>query len=84
MRTWIYKGSQKQNTYLYIDKKDCFDKVPETLLKIMGEFSLVVDIELDKHRKLAQANSSDVLKSLQQQGYYLQLPPGDEKPERLC
>lgn len=84
MRTWIYKGKQRPDAYLYVNKPNSFDDVPEALLKMMGELCLVVDIELTADRKLAQAKVTDVIQQLAHQGYYLQLPPGDKKPERLC
>lgn len=84
MHTWIYKGKHKQDTYLYITDSEDFERVPETLLRLLGELSYVVDIELDKKKKLAQADTGEVISQLQSNGYYLQLPPGDPAPEKVC
>lgn len=83
MHTWIYKGLRKENTYLYITAKDNFERVPETLLSLLGELNFVIDIPLTKQRRLAQAKIDEVLRQLEINGYYLQLPPGNHKPERI-
>ena len=84
MRTWVYKSSRKQNTYLFIDRENNFDNVPEALISLLGDLSLVIDIVLDSDRKLAQADPAEVMSHIKNQGYFLQLPPSDHKPERLC
>ena len=74
MICYVYKSSRKQDTYLYILEKDDFSCLPETVLKVFGppEFSLSFDLQSD--RKLAQADSSEVLNKLETDGFYLQLP----------
>ena len=84
MHTWIYKGSLKENTYLYITEANNFEKVPDSLLKLLGDLSFVVDIKLDNKRKLAQADVTHVLEQLESAGYFLQLPPGEMKTAKLC
>jgi uncharacterized protein YcgL (UPF0745 family) len=84
MHTWVYKGNKKPNTYLYIDRKDDFDHVPSALLNLLGDLDFVLDVALDLKSSLALADISDVKNQLFKQGYFLQLPPGDSKPERIC
>ena len=84
MHTWIYKSSRRQNTYLYITARDDFDKVPSSLLELMGGVELVIDIDLHEKRKLAQANASDVIHQLETVGYFLQMPPADHSKTPLC
>ncbi|HHH47649.1 MAG TPA: YcgL domain-containing protein [Gammaproteobacteria bacterium] len=88
MNCAIYKGSRKEDHYLYVEREDDFEHVPEDLLKMLGELSLVITLELSEGRKLAQADVNKVMQSLREQGYYLQVPPrpelGDNPlPERL-
>ncbi len=88
MNCAIYKGSRKEDHYLYVECEDGFEHVPEDLLKMLGELSLVITLELSEGRKLAQADVNKVMQSLREQGYYLQVPPrpelGDNPlPERL-
>jgi uncharacterized protein YcgL (UPF0745 family) len=84
MHTWVYKGNKKPNTYLYIDRKDDFDHVPSTLLSLLGDLKFVLDVALDLKSRLALADINEVKSQLSKQGYFLQLPPGDSKPERIC
>ncbi|MGC9401446.1 YcgL domain-containing protein [Vibrio genomosp. F10 str. 9ZC157] len=73
----IYKSSKKEGTYLYIPKKDDFSQVPDTLMQMFGKPIFVMVIKLDKH-KLAQGNREKVQKSLDDEGFFLQLPPPQE------
>ncbi|MCK6262021.1 YcgL domain-containing protein [Vibrio sp. ZSDE26] len=73
----IYKSSKKEGTYLYIPKKDDFSQVPDTLMQMFGKPIFVMVIKLDKHN-LAQVNKEVVVKSLAEEGFFLQLPPRQE------
>ncbi len=84
MHCWVYKGERRQNTYLYVCHRDNFQQVPEGLLELLGKLNFVVDVKLDENRKLAQVDAKEVMKQLQADGYYLQMPPGDAKAERIC
>ena len=79
MKTIIYKGSKKQETYLYIENKDDFSRVPQELIDVLGQLSHVMTIELSIEKKLAQADARQVMADLQENGYYLQMPAEAEK-----
>ncbi|WNO11667.1 YcgL domain-containing protein [Teredinibacter sp. KSP-S5-2] len=74
----IYRSKKKEGMYLYIEKGTTLDSLPEALMTQFGtaEFSMV--IKLTAERKLAQVSAEKVLQSLQDHGYYLQLPPAPE------
>lgn len=78
MKCVIYKGSRKQDTYLYIEREDDFERVPESLLKMLGGLQRVLALELTSERTLAQADPEQVRRLLREQGYYLQMPPQDD------
>ncbi|MCY3768789.1 MAG: YcgL domain-containing protein [Gammaproteobacteria bacterium] len=84
MHTWVYKGSRKDRTYLYVTAKDNFDRVPEALIQLLGKLEFVLHTELTENRRLAQVDAETVIKQLQLTGYYLQLPPATENPGRRC
>jgi uncharacterized protein YcgL (UPF0745 family) len=84
MHTWVYKGLRKDNAYLYITAKDRFDQVPDALLTLLGKLELVLDLNLTEDRRLAQVETKEVMRQLDREGYYLQLPSGDQKPEKIC
>ena len=84
MQTWIYKGSRKAHTYLYVIKERDFSAVPDALLRLLGELQLVIQVELSSKRQLAQVDVTAVIEQLQTQGYFLQLPPGTPSTDNPC
>ncbi|MEQ1531428.1 MAG: YcgL domain-containing protein [Methylococcales bacterium] len=75
MRCFIYKSLKKAHLYLYIEQKDDFSKIPESLLSSFGTLEFVMDLELTPERKLAKEDVSKVLESLANKGFFVQLPP---------
>ncbi len=71
----VYKGSRYPDAYLYLNRGDSPDSVPDELLEKMGTLEKVMVIDLDKRQSLAQVNIQNVRASLADPGYYLQLPP---------
>lgn len=74
----VYKSSIKQETYLFVSKKDNFYDVPEPLMEMFGSPVLVMLLPLDKKEKLAIADINKVKQEIAENGYYLQLPPPEE------
>lgn len=74
----IYRSTLRDDTYLYVEKKDDFSRVPEALMKSFGRPQLAMLLPLDGRKKLANANLEKVKTMLSEQGYYLQLPPPPE------
>ena len=75
----IYKSRRKEETYLYVSLKDDLSKVPEVLLETFGRPELVTKIIITEDRKLARAEAPKVLASIEEKGFYLQLPPPKEE-----
>ncbi|BBI91570.1 YcgL domain-containing protein [Serratia symbiotica] len=71
----IYSSTKRDKTYLYVEKKDDFSRVPQELMKNFGTPRLVMVLSLDERKKLASADSEKVKQSLRDEGYYLQFPP---------
>ena len=74
----IYKSPRREQTYLYVEKKDDFSRVPEALLQGFGKPQLTMLLPLDGRKKLVNADLEKVKEALKTQGYYLQLPPPPE------
>lgn len=74
----VYRSLRKEGTYLYIEKRDDFSKVPDLLLQSFGEPQLVTLINLAKREHLAQVDINKLKAALLEQGFYLQLPPPPE------
>ena len=61
--------------YLYLSEEEAFDDIPEALMSRFGTPSLVMELELHKERKLARVDVVDVMNSLRNSGFFLQMPP---------
>lgn len=71
----IFKSEKKTELYLYVKHQDGFERVPEELLQQFGEPVKVMTLVLTPEKKLARADAAKVIAMLDEQGYYLQLPP---------
>ncbi|MEZ5536477.1 MAG: YcgL domain-containing protein [Thiolinea sp.] len=78
MQCYVYRSKRKQKTYLFIPRQDDFSDVPESLVKLFGEAEFSFDFELTATRKLVMADAAEVLRNINENGFFLQLPPGDE------
>lgn len=74
----IYKSPKKSETYLFIPKRDDFSAVPTALMQTFGTPILVTLINLANKEKLGMADIEKVRTSLNEDGFYLQLPPPQE------
>lgn len=75
MLCYVYKSPKKEQTYLYVAKRDDFSQVPEPLMTQFGTPQLVMPLNLAKQTKLAIADLAKVKVQLNEEGFYLQLPP---------
>ena len=73
MMTYVYRGHLKSSWYLYVDKADDFQRVPQGLVAAMGNLKLVLELELTKETRLARNNAPQVISDLQEKGYHLQI-----------
>lgn len=71
----IYCSAKKEQTYLYVEKKDNFSRVPKPLLQQFGTPRFVMTLSLTDRKKLANADIDRVKRELIEVGYYLQFPP---------
>ncbi len=76
----VYASTKKAELYIYIDAKAKIEEVvPEAIAKYCGNFRFVMGLLLKADKKLARADAKDVLAAIADQGFYLQMPPGDEQ-----
>lgn len=75
----VYRGRRRDDSYLYVERRDDFSRVPDALVAMLGGVEFVMDLDLWPERRLAQSSSAEVMLQLRVQGYYLQMPrrPGD-------
>jgi len=79
----VFKGRRKADTYLFVETDRELERVPGSLKELLGELSHVMDLELSPTRKLANADVIQVMQSLVEPGYFLQMPPPDYNPDDL-
>ncbi len=75
MNCFVYRSNHKAGMYLYLVEKDNFENVPESLLKLLGDVDFSFEFDLSKDRKLVKAEAIEVVRIMQENGYFLQMPP---------
>ncbi|NOQ14392.1 MAG: hypothetical protein GQ583_07960 [Methyloprofundus sp.] len=75
MQCFIYKSNKKDELYLYLDKQDDFSSIPEAILKSIGQPEYVMQLEITPERKLAREKAGEVLKGIEENGFFIQMPP---------
>lgn len=82
----IFRSSKKPDLYLYVPKQKGLKEVPAALLDLFGKPELAFSLLLTNERKLAKEDIELVLQSLNEKGYFLQLPrvENDEEMQRIA
>lgn len=78
MKCTVFRSSLKDFTYIYLRAGLDFDDLPDSLRDVFGQPEVVMDLELTPERKLAYADTKQVMQDLSEQGYYLQMPPKED------
>ena len=71
----VYRSTKKEEMYLYVPVKDDFSQVPEALLTVFGRPEFALQINLAKREKLSRVDIEEVREKLNEDGFYLQMPP---------
>ena len=79
MQCYVYRSRRKQQTYLFLPKRDDFSQVPASLLQLFGDAEFSFELALSAEKKIVLAGASGVQRQIQENGFYLQLPRGEEK-----
>lgn len=61
--------------YLYVDKKEQLARVPEALLQLFGTPQEAMVLLITPEKQLAKLNGDELIKQIEESGYYLQMPP---------
>ncbi|WP_311946058.1 YcgL domain-containing protein [Halomonas piscis] len=75
----VFKSSRKEEMYLYVDKRQGLEAVPEALLEQFGRPVPALTLLLTADKPLARASAADVLAAIAEQGYYFQMPPAKDE-----
>jgi hypothetical protein len=74
----VFRSPKKEGMYLYVNKPEGFDRVPDALLELFGQPQSVMTMLLSPGKKLAKADSDVILANFEEKGFYLQMPPEPE------
>ncbi|KGI76818.1 YcgL domain-containing protein [Oleiagrimonas soli] len=78
MHCHVYASRRKSETYLWLRDPALLETLPEALRQVLGELRFVLEVELDSARRLPHQDTEQVLSHLLEQGWHLQLPPGEK------
>lgn len=76
----VYRSTRRAELYLYLLRDSTLDDIPEALSRLTGRLEFVMDLELHQGRRLARCDVETVMASLEEQGFYVQMPPTEFKP----
>ncbi|MDO6561810.1 YcgL domain-containing protein [Amphritea sp. 1_MG-2023] len=71
----VYRSSKKDEMYLYVDKTEKLERVPDPLKEMFGAPIHVFDMLLTPDKALSRADAAQVLADIAEKGYFLQMPP---------
>lgn len=71
----VFRSPKRDGMYLYVDRSQGLSEVPDAMLAGFGKPESVMVLVIDAQKKLARAKASDVLRDIDERGFYLQMPP---------
>lgn len=70
----VYRSSLKDETYVFLPTTTPLSDLPEQLIKILGQAEMVMTLNLSPEKKMARGTAAEIMKSIDEQGFHLQLP----------
>ena len=81
MPCFVYRSKKNAEMYLYLCEKEQFDRIPDSLMKLVGDVEFSFEFQLNTERKLLRYESSEVMRNLLDNGFFLQMPPNGYRSE---
>ena len=75
MHCTVLCSDEKPYHYIYLAAGRVFDQLPAALQEQFPHPREIMQLDLDQRNRLAHADIEVVRKRLEEQGYFLQLPP---------
>ncbi|MBY6207957.1 MULTISPECIES: YcgL domain-containing protein [Halomonas] len=75
----VFKSLRKEEMYLYVDKRQGLERIPEPLLERFGAPVSVMTMILTPEKTLARTSGADVMAAIEEKGFYLQMPPAKDE-----
>ncbi len=70
----IFRSDTKKGLYIYLSKDKEISDLPEELVKKLGKYTEIMELDLDKRSQLANEDINAVKDNLSELGYHLQIP----------
>ena len=77
----VFRSPRREGMYVYIPRDNSPEELPASLLEYFGRPAHALDLVLTPERKLARADVTDVIAAIDEQGFYLQMPPSSDSQE---
>ena len=78
MKCEVYRSNRKAGTYLFVADAEDLGNLPDDLKARLEPLEWVMAIDLAERETLAATRPATVIDSIESQGFFLQLPPGEE------
>ena len=77
----VHKSLKKDETYIFIESTSSLSELPDVLSKVLGKTELVMTLNLTPDKKMARGTAEEIMISIEQQGFYLQMPENPQLNE---
>jgi len=74
MQVVVYRSSVKEGMYLYTNAETSLDSIPAPVMKQLGVPEKALEFDLTETRELPNADAKEVLATIANQGFYIQMP----------
>jgi len=74
----IYRSNRKEGVYIFVPSAKALGALPDTLKARLEPLERVMTLDLAERKTLAATDPVSVIDGIESQGFYLQLPPGNE------
>ena len=74
MQVTVYRSSVKDGLYAYLGEDTTLEDLPAPVMKQLGVPELALEFDLTPERNLPNAETSEVLETIENQGFYVQMP----------
>jgi len=70
----VYRSAKRDETYVFIASTAELSELPKEILKMLGQAEKIMTLKLTPEKKMARGNASVIMKSIEEQGFHLQMP----------
>lgn len=81
MECVVYKSLKKDETYVFIATSTPLSDLPDELMKVLGQTEMVMTLNLTPEKKMARGTAAEIMQSINEQGFHLQMPENPQLNE---